>query len=221
MFIKNYKKTKCFFGCILFNDNSDYLYWENRKETDDEIEIVNYLNHFDNLKYFKILHIGIGNSYIAQNLNDYTGIDGISLSNNEIFLANNLNIENYNCFFLNKLSEKAFNDPKFNKYDLIIDVNLKSYSCCNNAFQKMFNNYVKILNDNGFILSGKKGMNWSRLLKPVYRFSLKKLIYKRLKEFDGPESNKLTISECKSLANNKSLKFEEVEGTNIVKFSKI
>ena len=221
MFIKNYKKTKCSFGCILFNDNSDYLYWENRKETDDEIEIVNYLNHFDNLKYFKILHIGTGNSYIAQNLNGYTGIDGISLSNNEIFLANNLNIENYKCFFLNKLSEKAFNDPKFNKYDLIIDVNLKSYSCCNNAFQKMFNNYVKILNDNGLILSGKKGMNWSRLLKPVYRFSLKKLIYKRLKEFDGPESNKLTISECKSLASNKSLKFEEVEGTSIVKFSKI
>ena len=221
MFIKNFKKTKCSFGCVLFNDNSNYLYWENRKVTNDEIEIVNYLNNLYKDKKTKILHIGIGNSYIAQNLNNYDLIDGISVANNEIIYANKLNIINYKSFFLNKLSENAFNNFQFNKYDFIIDVNLKSYSCCNKAFYKMFNEYVNILNANGSIISGRKGMNWSRLLKPVYRFSFKKLFYKKLKEFDGPESNKLTIPECKNLADNETLKFEEIEGTNIVKFSKI
>ena len=221
MFIKNYKKTNCPFGCVLFNDNSNYLYWENRQATNDEVEIVNYLNNFSKDKRFKILHIGIGNSYIAQYLNCFDSLDGISVANNEIIYANKLNIKNYKCLFLNKLSETAFNNNLFSKYDMIIDVNLKSYSCCNRAFYKMFNEYTKILNYNGSILTGKKGMNWSRLLKPVYRFSLKKLFYKKLKEFDGPESNKLTISECKNLAILNSLKFEELEGTNIIKFTKV
>ncbi len=220
MFIKSYKKTKCSFGCDLFNDDSNYLYWEDRKVTNDEIEVVNYLNSLNNDKQFKILHIGIGNSYIAQNLNNYDSIHGISVANNEIIFANKLKINNYKCFFLNKLSEGAFNNDLFNKYDFIIDVNLKSYSCCNKAFCKMFNEYTKILNYNGSILTGKKGMNWSRLLKPVYRFSFKKFFYKKLKEFDGPESNKLSIFECKNLAVNNGLKLEEIDGTNIVKFSK-
>ena len=69
----------------------------------------------------------------------------------------------------------------------------------------MFNDYSKMLNEKGSIISGKKGMNWSRMLKPVYRFSLKNFIYKRLKEFDGPASNILSINECEQLGKNYNL----------------
>ena len=220
MFIKNYKKTKCSFSCNLFNDNSNFLYWENKPVTDDEIEIVNYLNSNSVNKLPNILHIGIGNSYLAKNLTNYNSIDGISISNNEILFAKNLNLPNYKCLFLNKLSENAFDTFNDVKYDIIVDVNLKSYTCCDKAFHKMFSDFTKILNENGSIITGKKGMNWTRILKPVYRFSLKNLIYKKLKEFDGPQSNILTISECKNLAIINGLKFNEVNGTNIVKFSK-
>ena len=37
MLIKNYKRTKCPFGCNLFNDESNYHYWEDKKVTSDEI----------------------------------------------------------------------------------------------------------------------------------------------------------------------------------------
>tara|TARA_B100001250_G_C19553708_1_gene680186 strand:+ start:75 stop:740 length:666 start_codon:yes stop_codon:yes gene_type:complete len=221
MLIKNYKTTKCAFSCSLFNDNSNYLYWENRSVTNDEIEIVSYLNYNSINKMPNILHIGIGNSYLAKNLINYNLIDGISISNNEILNANKSNIPNYKSIFLNKLSNNAFNEFKTIKYDYIIDVNLKSYSCCEKAFRKMFSHYSKMLNKHGSIITGKKGMNWSRKLKPVYRFSLKNFIYKKLKEFDGPDSNKLKISECVYLASINGLKFKEVESTNIVKFSKI
>ena len=220
MFIKNFKKTKCTYGCELFNDNSSYLYWENRKPTDDEIEITIYLKKFYNNKSLNILHIGVGCSYIAQNLNSLKIIDGISISNNEIFFAKKLNLSNYHCSFLNKLSKNAFNKFKVKKYDFIIDVNLKSYSCCVNAFNKMFDDYTQMLNRNGCIISGKKGMEWSRILKPVYSFSFKKFVYKRLKEYDGLESNKLSINDCIAIANKNGLKFEEIAGTNIIKFSK-
>ena len=109
-----YKKTKCIDGCELFNDEKSYSYWENKKETLDEIEILNFINSNNSSNLSKILHIGIGNSYISRNLNKYSLINGISISSNEIFLANNLNIKNYNVFFKNKYEFNTFYN--FSKY---------------------------------------------------------------------------------------------------------
>ena len=208
MFIQNYNKTKCVNGCDLFNDTSGYLYWENRKVTTDESEIVNFLNnHYKNNK-ISILHIGIGNSYVASNLNIFNNIDGISISSNEINLAKKLSINNYKNFFFNKLENDVFFNSFFSKYDVIIDVNLKSFSCCNESFNKLFSDYNKMLHNNGIIITGKKGMNWSRIVKPVFSFSFTKFFYKRLKEFDGPRSNILTISECLDLSKKKQPYFK-------------
>ena len=44
---------------------------------------------------------------------------------------------------------------------LIIDVNLKSFACCNHAFENLIHSYVSLLNNSGKIFTGKKGMNWS------------------------------------------------------------
>ena len=52
----------------------------------------------------------------------------------------------------------------------------------------MFDDYAQMLNNNGCIITGKKGMEWSRILKPVYSFSFKKFIYKKLKEYNGPRN---------------------------------
>ena len=68
---------------------------------------------------------------------------------------------------------------------------------------------------NGIIISSKKGMNWSRITKAVYSFSFKKLFYKRLKEFDGPKENFLTLKECSKLAEAHKLKFLDEENSNV------
>ena len=221
MYVKNFSKTKCVNGCELFNDRSNYLYWENRNATNDEVEIVSFLNERFDTQKISILHVGIGNSYVASKLNSFGKIDGISISNNEIILANNLNIKNYKGYFFNKLENNVFSNDLFTKYDVIIDVNLKSYCCCESSFKKLFNDYSSMLNMNGTIITGKKGMNWSRIVKPVIRFSIKNLFYKRLKEFDGPKSNILSISECKDLSNENKLELNEVKNSNIVTFTKI
>ena len=221
MYVKNFSKTKCVNGCELFNDRSNYLYWENRNATNDEVEIVSFLNERFDTQKISILHVGIGNSYVASKLNSFGKIDGISISNNEIILANNLNIKNYKGYFFNKLENNVFSNDLFTKYDVIIDVNLKSYCCCESSFKKLFNDYSSMLNMNGTIITGKKGMNWSRIVKPVIRFSLKNFFYKRLKEFDGPKSNILSISECKDLSNENKLELNEVKNSNIVTFTKI
>ncbi len=220
MYIKKYKKTYCINGCELFNDDSNYLYWENRNATKDEVEIVNFLNfrYFD--KKISVLHIGIGNSYVASNLKIFEKILGITISNNEINFAKTLKVNNYQSYFFNKLEKNVFSGEKFSKYDVIIDVNIKSFCCCEGSFNKLFSDYHKMLNSNGILVTGKKGMNWSRTVRPVIRFSIKKLFYKRLKEFDGPDSNILSIEECKKLAKNHNLELNEIDNTNIVTFTK-
>ena len=221
MFVKNYIKTKCVNGCNVFNDKSKYLYWENRSVTKDEIEIVDFLNNNFKNKKISILHIGIGNSYVASNLKCFKKIDGISISTNEINLANSLSINNYKSYFFNKFEYNVFSNNFFSTYDAIIDVNLKSFSCCELSFKKLFEDYNSLLNQRGMIISGKRGMNWSRMVKPVMRFSFKNFFYKRLKEFDGPSSNLLPITECNILAKKHNLQLNEVDKTSIVTFSKI
>ena len=220
MFIKKFNKTNCINGCELFNDNSNYLYWENRNVTNDEIEIVNFLNSKYKNQKVSILHIGIGNSYVASKLNVFKNIDGISISNNEINLANSLNINNYKSYFFNKLENNVFSNTQFSRYDVIIDVNLKSFCCCEFSFKKLFSDYNMMLNKNGIIITGKRGMNWSRIVKPVIRFSLRKFFFKRLKEFDGPSSNILSLTECNNLAKMHNLELNEIDNTSIVTFTK-
>ena len=220
MLIKKYKKTNCLDGCILFNDDSEYLYWENRKETSDEVEIVEYINQNYHNEQIKILHIGIGNSYISSNIKSYDKIDGITISMNEIVHARKLGIKNYNVFFMNKLSHEAFSKDKFFDYDIIIDVNLKSFSCCLKAFDNLFLNYVTMLKENGKIITGSRGMNWSRMVKPVFSFSFKKFFYKRLKEFNGPEINKLKFDESKELCRKNNLLFQQYKDSSVIAFQK-
>ena len=106
-----------------------------------------------------------------------------------------------------------------NCYDFIIDVNLKSFSCCDGAFDEMFKKYLNLLNVKGKILTAKNGLKWSRLLKPVIKFSFKKFFYKRLKEYDGPESNKISIDECRKIAKVNNLNFSDIN-KNLVSFDK-
>ena len=104
-------------------------------------------------------------------------------------------IKNYKIYFLNKFSKRTLFNKKLSHYDIIIDVNLKSYACCDIAFNHLFKQYLKMLKPKGIILSGKNGMKWSRIIKPVLSFSFKKFFYKRLKEFDGAKNNILNKNE--------------------------
>ncbi len=191
----NHTKSKCVNGCELFNDRQLFSYWESNKVTSDEKCILNFLQNKISINKKKILHVGIGNSYIEENLNNFYRIDGVSLSGSEIINAQKKKIKNYKIYFLNKFSKRTLFNKKLSHYDIIIDVNLKSYACCDIAFNHLFKQYLKMLKPKGIILSGKNGMRWSRIIKPVLSFSYKKFFYKRLKEFDGPKNNILNKNE--------------------------
>ena len=215
-----YKKTKCIDGCKLFNDEKSYSYWENKKETLDEIEILNFINSNNSSNSSKILHIGIGNSYISSNLNKYSLINGISISSNEILLAKKLNIKNYNVSFKNKYEFNTFYNFSDYKYDIIIDANIKSFACCEKAFQHLMHQYFDILNFDGFVITNTRGMNWSRKIQPIIHFDFKNFFHRRLKEYDGPSSNLLTVSEFDRLSKKFGFTLKNL-GKNIILLSKL
>ena len=208
MRILNIMKNNYICDCIKPNFKKNYSYWEDRSLTTDEKEIISYLKNNFNLVNKKILHIGIGNSLFAQMILKNNSIYGISVSSNEISKGKSLNLENYKVFLCDKLSTyfcDLFNDKKF---DIIVDNNIKSYSCCNISYNYFIENLFKMLNHKGILITSRKGMNWYKNIVPKLSFSFKRLFHYKLKEIDGDSENIMTIDEAKFLSNKYSLKLK-------------
>ena len=185
---------------------NEYTYWEDREVTTDEIDIIDFLKKSNNINYESILHIGIGNSFFAKNFSKDNKIIGLTVSKKEINKANDLNLTNYNVYLCDKYS-KEFKQLLSNiKFDLIIDTNLKSYSCCIDAFNYFMENLLSKLNTNGTLITSKNGMNWFKKLKPKLSFNLKKFFYYKLKEVNGDKDNILTINELENFSKSYNLK---------------
>ena len=217
MLINKFNTTECINGCKIFNDNSNYLYWENKKVTSDEIDILEFLNSNNDNKNCNILHVGIGNSFLASELNYFKEIIGITISQNEIKHASTKHISNYKYFFLNKYKSNSLDIFKDKKFNIIIDTNIKSFACCDKAFINLFEQYANSLESNGFIISHNNGLRWSRTVKPKLAFSVKNFFYRRLKEYDGPVTNILSQSDCKILAHKHNLKLD-LNNKNLIIF---
>lgn len=191
-------KYSCSCNRISFTSRK-YSYWEKRNTTNDEIDIINELLKDNSLIDKNILHIGIGNSEFAKKIDKSNNITGITISNSEIDYGNSLNLKNYQIFFCDKYSlnfEKKFKNSKF---DLIVDANLKSYACCQDAFNYMMKSFFNILNHKGKIITSINGMGWFKSLKPKLSFNLKRFFYYKMKEVSGNPNNILKESELKKI----------------------
>ena len=186
--------------------NKSYTYWEDRDVTTDELEIIKFLENDNNFKFKKILHIGIGNSYFAKKFCDTNTIIGITISQKEIQKARTMNLKDYQFFLLDKYSINFKDFLDKNKFDLIVDTNLKSYSCCQNSFEYMMNNILKSINSNGMLITSINGMKWFKKLKPKISFSFKKFFFLKLKEIDGDDRNILLTNELNRLSQNHNFK---------------
>lgn len=185
--------------------NKKYSYWEERTVTSDELDIIEYIFKSNDMKINSILHIGIGNSYFAKKLDQYEVITGITISQREIDKAKSLNLSNYDFYLYDKYSIEFNSFLKNKKYDLIVDCNLKSYSCCQETFLYYIENLFKTLNKNAILITSLNGMKWFKNLKPKFSFSLKKLFHFKLKEINGNEDNILTKNDLKSLSKKHNL----------------
>jgi len=103
----------------------------------------------------KILHIGIGDSSFALSI-AANKIDGITISQIEIDNAKQLNIKNYDIYYLDKYSFLLNNLP--NTYDYIVDNNMFNFTSCNICIANYFYSLVQLLNIDGQIITDTGGM---------------------------------------------------------------
>ena len=184
----------------------NYTYWENREITSDEFEIINFLEKSYDLRAKSILHIGIGNSFFAKKFFK-NQIFGITISQKEIDLAYSLRLSNYKVLLCDKYSLNFKEKLNNISFDLIVDTNLKSYSCCQESFNFYMENLFYKLKKNGTLITSKNGMNWYKNLKPKLSFNLKNFFHFKLKEVEGSKENVLSENELKSLARKFNLEF--------------
>ena len=184
-----------------------YTYWEDRDTTSDEIEIIDFLENSYKLESKKILHIGIGNSFFAKKFFKNNHIFGITISKKEIENANLLNLSNYKVFLCDKYSKNFKNELKDEKFDIIVDTNLKSYSCCYESFIFFIENLFNKLNNKGMLITSRNGMRWFKELRPKLSFNIKNFFHFKLKEVDGNKENILTTDELNGLSKRYNLEF--------------
>ena len=146
---------------------NNHSYWENKKVTSEEKAITKYLLKLDHAKNMNILHIGIGCSYLLLNLfKKYAYIYGITIAGLEKTKADQLQLPNNYNFLVDKYDIDNLSSilGKIN-YDIVVDINLKSFAPNNQSFLKMFELFSNYLNSGGVIITSKSGMNWTTNLE--------------------------------------------------------
>ncbi|WP_440691672.1 hypothetical protein [Candidatus Pelagibacter sp. HIMB1782] len=184
----------------------NYTYWEDREITSDEFEIINFLEKSYDLRSKSILHIGIGNSFFAKKFFK-NQIFGITISQKEIDLAYSLGLPNYKVLLCDKYSLNFKEELNHMSFDLIVDTNLKSYSCCQVSFDFYMENLFHKLNKKGTLITSQNGMIWYKTLKPKLSFNFRNFFHFKLKEVEGNKENVLSHKELKSLAGQFNLEF--------------
>lgn len=124
----------------------------------------------------RILHVGVGNSRLAQRFAPQVGlVDGITVWEPEKVLADSLAIANYTVYFVSKYSREFLLTIE-HAYDYIVDNNLASFACCKYHFHRMFDNYAWCLRPGGRILTDQRGMDWTVEDDPRWRLTYDDLV---------------------------------------------
>ncbi|MDH4469033.1 MAG: hypothetical protein QE271_13325 [Bacteriovoracaceae bacterium] len=139
--------------------------WTNLPSTPDQVRIEDYLKK-ELRGHEKILHIGIGNSLFAKSFRliaPSVEIHGITCDQLEIEHAQKNGIVYKTVFETNKYDPHALKKLYgYGNFDIIIDNNLSSFSCCNQHFFLLLKTYAQLLAPNGWIITDRVGLAYRR-----------------------------------------------------------
>lgn len=132
-----------------------------------QVDINSYLRVVSSLyKGKKLLHIGIGNSSMFRELSDvFEVIDGITNTTQELEVGRKYGSEkDYRIYLMNKHDPEQL--AKLDDYDVIVDTNLKSFSCCTEHWHEFLQGILGKLKPGGRLVSHTAG--FGGYISPVY-----------------------------------------------------
>ena len=133
--------------------------WTALPTTADQLRIEDYLAAFD-LAGKRILHIGVGNSGLAQRFSPRAKeIFGTTISPAEAAHGAALGLPNYRVAVHNKYS--GDDDAVAGRFDFIVDNNPTTFGCCLEHFAAMLDFYASRLAPGGQIVTDRVGLGWT------------------------------------------------------------
>lgn len=149
----NYQR--CFLDCN-FNEFQKGTGWLEKPTSKAQMEIEHYLYLLNPINK-KILVVGVGNGRfgLTYGLDESNTIDGITICEEE--KENAIELYYDKVYLINKYNPDTFN---IDKYDIIVDVNLKSYACCDKHFKEYIYNILHSLKLQGHLYSHKDGFTY-------------------------------------------------------------
>jgi hypothetical protein len=133
---------------------NDDLGWLGREPTLDEREIVEWLRRRRGPS--RILHVGIGNSLLSKefgkNVAQAMTKDGAEARNAEA-----LGVPAILC---NKYDVGSYVERLLAPFDLIVDVNIRSYACCDRHFVEYLEEMLEALGPNGSLVTSRRGLEY-------------------------------------------------------------
>jgi hypothetical protein len=150
--------------------DSDHMRdWSRRPTTPDQYRIEAYLDRFD-LRSKRILHIGVGNSGLAQRLHRRVKeIVGTTVDEAELEHARALGLPNYAVKLHNKYADGG--EAVNGEFDFIVDNNPVSACCCITHLAAVLDLFAAKLAEGGQVVTDRHGLHWiAPGVHPRFRF---------------------------------------------------
>lgn len=137
--------------------------WESKATTCAEQAVIRYLTQVPaRCRDKRLLHVGLGNGELfASTRAELRAFTGVTISRPEIdsvrqkFPA----VENARIILANKHDERFF-ESIGDEFDIIVDVNLKSFACCEKHFQATMTYLARSLSPGGILVTAQSGLDF-------------------------------------------------------------
>lgn len=138
--------------------------WEHMEVTGAEYAVTSYLATVLEASGIprSLLHIGFGNGHVFDNLADRLAMYvGTTISQPEIrqFAQRYELSDSVRIFLANKHDPRAY-ESYGGLYDVIVDVNIKSFACCEQHYEEYIEFIVSCLNPGGLLLTAQSGIDF-------------------------------------------------------------
>jgi len=128
--------------------------WVGREPTIDEREIVDWLKR--RKVPSRILHVGIGTALLSREFGGRV-VQGLTKDGGEASNARELGLDAIVC---NKYDVRSYKTLLKNSFDCIVDVNVRSYACCDWHFAEYMDLMLQSLTRSGMLLTNRRGLDY-------------------------------------------------------------
>ncbi len=136
---------------VVPNDNEGWLH---REPTADEVEVAGWMRSKRGFR--KVLHVGVGNCLLTRRFGAAVA-QGISKDGREVAHAATLGLDVLLC---NKYNVVAYRERLRSPFDLVVDVNIRSYACCDSHFRDYMSLMLDALNSRGILVTSTRGLDY-------------------------------------------------------------